>query len=85
MSLDYLLLGEGDMFLPGNKIEKQKLKNFEPVFNTIDDLVWLMKHSSYIKNMALGTAVRLYMEGKDIVNAELLLAQEEEKENDNDE
>jgi len=35
--------------------------------------------------MLMATAVRLYMEGKEIVNGELLLAQEEEKENDNDE
>ncbi len=83
VSLDYLLMGEGDMFLPDTEIEKQKRKNFEPVFNTIDDLVWLMKHSSYIKNMILATAVKLYMEGKEIVTRELSM-QEEKKENELD-
>jgi len=84
VSIDYLLLGEGDMFLPGNQIDKKKLKNFEPVFNTIEDLVWVMKQSSYLKNMLLATAVRLYIEGKDIVTKELL-AQDGTKENNIDE
>ncbi len=35
------------MFLPDKDTEEQKRKNFKPVFDTIVDLVWLMKRSSY--------------------------------------
>ena len=79
VSLDYLLLGEGEMFLPDKDIEDQKRKNFEPVFNTIDDLVWLMKRSSFLKNTILGMAVKLYMENKNIVTKELLMPEEKKE------
>jgi transcriptional regulator with XRE-family HTH domain len=79
VSLDYLLLGEGEMFLPDKDIEEQKRKNFEPVFNTIDDLVWLMKRSSFLKNTILGMAVKLYMENKEIVTRELLMPEEKKE------
>jgi transcriptional regulator with XRE-family HTH domain len=83
VSLDYLLLGEDEMFLPDKDREEEKRKNFEPVFNSIDDLVWLMKRSSYLKNTILGMAVKLYMENKEIVTQELLIP-EEKKENSED-
>jgi len=83
VSLDYLLLGEGEMFLPDKDREEEKRKNFEPVFNSIDDLVWLMKRSSFLKNTILGMAVKLYMENKEIVTQELLMP-EEKKENSGD-
>jgi len=73
VSLDYLLLGEDEMFLPDKDTEEQKRKKFEPVFNSIEDLVWLMKRSSYIKNTILGMAVKLCMESKEIVTKELLV------------
>jgi transcriptional regulator with XRE-family HTH domain len=79
VSLDYLLLGEGEMFLPDKDIEEQKRKNFEPVFNTIDDLVWLMKRSSFLKNTILGMAVKLYIENKKIVTKELLMPEEKKE------
>lgn len=79
VSLDYILLGEGEMFLPDKESEEKKRKNFEPVFNTIDDLVWLMKRSSYIKNTLLGMAVKLYMENKEIVTNELLMHEEKKE------
>ena len=79
VSLDYLLLGEGEMFLPDKDIEDQKRKNFEPVFNTIDDLVWLMKRSSFLKNTILGTAVKLYMENKEIVIRELSMPEKKKE------
>jgi hypothetical protein len=67
------------MFLPDKDIEEQKRKNFEPVFNTIDDLVWLMKRSSFLKNTILGMAVKLYMENKNIVTKELLMPEEKKE------
>jgi transcriptional regulator with XRE-family HTH domain len=79
VSLDYLLLGEGEMFLPYKCNEEQKRKNFEPVFNTIEDLVWLMKRSSYLKNMILGTAVKLSLDNKETITKELLLLEDKKE------
>jgi transcriptional regulator with XRE-family HTH domain len=79
VSLDYLVHGIGDMFLPGSDREEQKIENFQPVFNDIDDLVWLMKRSSYVKNTIMGFAVKFFIENEGLIKQEMMRYFEQEK------
>jgi transcriptional regulator with XRE-family HTH domain len=79
VSLDYLVHGIGDMFLPGSDREEQKIKSFKPVFNDIDDLVWLLKRSNYAKNTIMGFAVKFFIENEDIIKREMMRYFEQEK------
>lgn len=71
VSLDYLVHGIGDMFLPSKKHDEQRIKNFKPVFNDLEDLVWFLKRSSFAKNNIMGFAVKFFLENKDIIKLEM--------------
>jgi len=83
VSLDYLVHGIGKMFLPPKENDeqmKQRIKNFKPVFNELEDLVWLLKYSSFARNSIMGYAVKFFLENKDIIKLEMMNALEQEKE-----
>lgn len=72
VSLDYLVHGIGEMFLPGSDREEQRIKNFQPVFNEIEDLVWLLKRSNYAKNSIMGFAVKFFIENEGLIKQEMM-------------
>ena len=71
ISIDYLLHGIGDMFLPSKEIEENKLGDFSPVFKSIDDINRLMKNSDFAKNSILSYVVRFYIENEDFIKMEM--------------
>jgi transcriptional regulator with XRE-family HTH domain len=79
VSLDYLVHGIGDMFLPGSDREEQKIEDFQPVFNDIEDLVWLLKRSNYVKNTIMGFAVKFFIENEDTIKREMMRYFDQEK------
>jgi transcriptional regulator with XRE-family HTH domain len=79
VSLDYLVHGIGDMFLPGSDREEQEIKDFKPVFNDIQDLVWLLKRSNYVKNTIMGYAVKFFIENEDTIRQEMMRYFDQEK------
>jgi transcriptional regulator with XRE-family HTH domain len=79
VSLDYLVHGIGDMFLPGSDREEQEIKDFKPVFNDIQDLVWLLKRSNYVKNTIMGYAVKFFIENEDTIKREMMRYFDQEK------
>jgi transcriptional regulator with XRE-family HTH domain len=71
ISIDYLLHGIGDMFLPSKENQENKPQNFSPVFNSIDEVNRLMKNSSFAKNSILSYVVRFYIENEDFIKKEM--------------
>lgn len=71
ISIDYLLHGIGDMFLPSKEKQENKTQNFSPVFKSIDDINWLMKNSDFAKNSILSYVVRFYIENEDFIKMEM--------------
>ena len=71
ISIDYLLHGIGDMFLPSKENRENTPQNYSPVFNSIDDVDWLMKNSSFAKNSILSYVMRFYIENEDFIKIEM--------------
>lgn len=71
ISIDYLLHGIGDMFLPSKETLENMPQNFSPVFNSIDDVNWLMKNSTFAKNSILSYVLRFYIENEDFIKMEM--------------
>jgi len=84
VSLDYLVHGIGEMFLPSKESDEQRIKNFKPVFNDLEDLVWFLKRSSFAKNSIMGFAVKFFLENKDIIKLEMMSSLEQEKGSDDE-
>jgi len=72
ISIDYLLHGIGDMFLPGKENQENNPQNFSPVFNSIDNVTWLMKNSNFSKNAILSYVGRFYIENEDFIKMEMM-------------
>ena len=71
ISIDYLLHGIGDMFIPGKENQENRPQNFSPDFKSIDDVNWLMKNSGFAKNSILSYVVRFYIENEDFIKLEM--------------
>lgn len=71
VSLDYLVTGEGEMFLPGKENEEKKIDEFIPCFEGLDDLTWLLKNSNFFKNLMLSQASKLYFDNEEFIKKEI--------------
>jgi transcriptional regulator with XRE-family HTH domain len=71
VSLDYLVMGEGDMFLPGKEGEEKRIDEFIPSFEGLDDLIWLLKNSNFFKNLMLSQASKLYFDNEKFIKKEI--------------
>jgi hypothetical protein len=58
VSLNYLLLGKGEMFLPDKEEILRKEKELKLDIETIDDLYRVMKRSNFVRNTVIGLAVK---------------------------
>lgn len=81
VSLNYLLLGEGEMFLPDKEEVLKKEKELKLGFDNIDDLYRLMKRSNFVKNSIMGYAVKLCIDNEDTIKKEIqkIIEKEEKK------
>ena len=71
VSLDYLVLGEGEMFLPGKENEEKNIDEFIPSFEGFSDLTWLLKNSNFFKNLVLSQASKLYFDNEEFIKKEI--------------
>ena len=71
VSLDYLVMGEGEMFLPGKEGEEKRIDEFIPSFERLDDLIWLLKNSNFFKNLMLSQASKLYFDNEEFIKKEI--------------
>lgn len=87
VSLDYLVHGVGDMFLPGGRGGG----NFEQVFidgiQSIGDLCWFMDHSRMFRDIVMGYASKTLFENEEIIkrSIERYISKEEEKKHETNE
>jgi transcriptional regulator with XRE-family HTH domain len=71
VSLDYLVNGIGDIFLPATEKEKDIAAGDFPDFNKPEDVIWLFKNSIYFRNLLLGAAFKIYYENEIVIKREL--------------
>jgi transcriptional regulator with XRE-family HTH domain len=67
ISLDYILLGVEPAKLEEKAGKKSPGREAPGGLNTIDDLIWLMEHSSLFNFNVMGFATRFYMENEDFI------------------
>ena len=71
VSLNYLLLGEGDMFLPGKEEDLNKEHELNLDIDTIDDLYRVMKRSKFVRNSLMGFAVKVCIDNEETIRKEI--------------
>jgi len=81
VSLDYLLRGTGDMFLPATAKTGNRQREYVDKIETIDDLVWFLENSSFFKNVIMGFAFKLLCENEDIIKRSLEQKNKRKEEN----
>jgi transcriptional regulator with XRE-family HTH domain len=65
VSLDYLVRGTGNMFLPGNKANgRDHIKDVR----SLDDVYWLIDNSLLFKDALMSMAARIFYENEDFIN-----------------
>jgi transcriptional regulator with XRE-family HTH domain len=81
ISLNYLLLGEGEMFLPDKEEILKKDKELNLYIETIDDLNRVMKRSNFLKNLILSYGIKACIDNEDTIRKEIekLIEKEEKK------
>lgn len=84
-NLDYIFLGQGGMYYPLDKIKSIDTISTEPFhfkggLNTTEKLVWLMEHSTMLKNNILGYAEQYVLTNEEIVKKSIALHMEAKKE-----
>ena len=81
VNLNYLLLGEGEMFLPDKEEVLKKEKELKLDLENIDDLYRIMKRSSFVRNSVVGYAVKLCIDNEETIKKEIekIIEKEEKK------
>jgi transcriptional regulator with XRE-family HTH domain len=71
VNLNYLLLGEGEMFLPDKEEDLKKEKALKLDIDNIDDLYRLMKISKIVRNSVMGQAVKVCVDNEKSIKKEI--------------
>lgn len=71
ISMDYLVLGIGDMFSPSGGKVKRKEFDLSGGIKSFEELAWLMDASTYFTNMILAVANKILINDEDIVKASI--------------
>lgn len=82
INLNYLLLGSGDMFGPGNKI-KPKAFDIKNGIDSVEELLYLMEKSKYFRNLIIMLANKSIIQDKEIINRGIQMA-DSKTENESD-
>lgn len=80
VSLDFLVHGIGDMFLPDKDCDEKRWQNIFKGVENIEDVTWLMKNSRFIKNAMLAYAVKMMIENEAVIKTEIKRQSENEGE-----
>jgi transcriptional regulator with XRE-family HTH domain len=78
VSLDYLVHGIGDMFLPDKHGEEKKRQNIFKGLENIEDVTWLMKNSRFFKNTMLAYAAKMMLDNESFIKTEIMRQSEKE-------
>ena len=78
VSLDYLVHGIGDMFLPDKDGEEKKRQNIFKGLENIEDITWLMRNSRFAKNTLLAYAVKMMIENEAVIKTEIMMKGDKE-------
>ncbi|UCH96495.1 MAG: helix-turn-helix transcriptional regulator [Candidatus Aminicenantes bacterium] len=70
VNLNYLLLGEGEMFLPDKDEVLKKEKELKLELDNIDDLYRLMKKSNFVRNTVMGYASKVCIDNEATIRKE---------------
>jgi transcriptional regulator with XRE-family HTH domain len=79
VSLNYLLLGEGEMFLPDKDEGLAPGEELNLDIDTIDDLYRVMKRSKFVRNTLISYAVKVCIDNEETIRKELGRLNEREK------
>ena len=71
VSLNYLLLGEGEMFLPDKAEGLTPEEELNLDIDTIDDLYRVMKRSKFVRNSLIGYAVKICIDNEETIRKEI--------------
>ena len=74
VSIEYLFSGSGDMFRKQTKINADKLEHIDLAndLQSMEDLVWLMEHSPFVKNTVLGFGLKFAAENESLIKNSIL-------------
>jgi transcriptional regulator with XRE-family HTH domain len=67
ISLDYLFHATGEMFLTGKEAAELGHREYIEEIETVEDLLWLMKRSTFFKHSVMGYAGKFKYEHDDII------------------
>lgn len=89
VNLNFLLLGEGDMFNDKKPNSVKQNREFVPNIETIEEMVWFMEKSNIFRNAMFIQGVTYLIENQDVIkkNIQILMDQEgkEQLEGDSEE
>lgn len=71
VSLDYLVCGIGDMFIPASHQQLGSQREYVDKIETLDDLYWFLENSTFFRNIIMGYAFKLHLENEDIIKRSL--------------
>lgn len=71
VSLDYLICGIGDMFIPAvHQLSGTKREYVEKI-ETPEDLYWFLENSTFFRNIIMGFAFKIHIENEEIIRRSL--------------
>lgn len=76
VSLDYLVYGIGDMFLPDKEADEKRRQDIFKYIEDIEDVTWLMRNSRFLKNALLAYTVKMMHENESIIKTEIMRQRE---------
>lgn len=77
ISLDYLFYGTGEMFKAKLRRTPEKEKEFVNDIQNVNDLLWLLEHSSLFRNTIIGFGEKFLYENEDIIKRNIKKNQKE--------
>lgn len=81
VNLNYLLLGEGEMFQPDKEEALKKEEELNLYIDDIDDLYRVMKKSNIVKNMVMSFAMKFCIDSEDTIRKEMEKLNKKKREN----
>lgn len=79
VSLDYLVCGIGDMFIPTSHQHKASQQEYVDKIETPEDLYWFLENSTFFRNIIMGFAFKLHLENEEIIKRSLNNRKSQEK------
>jgi transcriptional regulator with XRE-family HTH domain len=77
VSLDYLFYGTGEMFKAKLRRTPEKEKEFVDNIQNVNDLLWLLDHSSLFRNTVMGFGEKFLYENEAIIKKNIKMNQKE--------